>query len=178
MWWLIYSKSSSRHVFGESHLPALSCESLLAVLMRSALLAMVFPCVDACEVCGVWSCLHPPSPLSNAMRLSWSGRVASALLALCRRCLCTRWLGTLGRSLLISCPPFSLSERFGRLEWLVSVSSFPCLDSCRLHALFGVVRISSRATWLILPVVICLSQRLSHACLSISDYTVKLRMAH
>ena len=38
--------------------------------------------------------------------------------------------------------------------------------------------VRSRATWLILPVVICLSQRLSHACLSISDYTVKLRMAH
>ena len=38
--------------------------------------------------------------------------------------------------------------------------------------------LSLRATWLILPVVICLSQRLSHACLSISDYTVKLRMAH
>jgi hypothetical protein len=34
------------------------------------------------------------------------------------------------------------------------------------------------ATWLILPVVICLSQRLSHACLSINLYTVKLRMAH
>ena len=33
-------------------------------------------------------------------------------------------------------------------------------------------------TWLILPVVICLSQRLSHACLSISDCTAKLRMAH
>jgi hypothetical protein len=33
-------------------------------------------------------------------------------------------------------------------------------------------------TWLILPVVICLSQRLSHACLSISKYTAKLRMAH
>ena len=33
-------------------------------------------------------------------------------------------------------------------------------------------------TWLTLPVVICLSQRLSHACLSISNYTVKLRMAH
>jgi len=31
---------------------------------------------------------------------------------------------------------------------------------------------------LILPVVICLSQRLSHACLSISNYTAKLRMAH
>ena len=34
------------------------------------------------------------------------------------------------------------------------------------------------ATWLILPVVICLSQRLSHACLSITAYTGKLRMAH
>ena len=33
-------------------------------------------------------------------------------------------------------------------------------------------------TWLILPVVICLSQRLSHACPSINLYTVKLRMAH
>ena len=34
------------------------------------------------------------------------------------------------------------------------------------------------ATWLILPVVICLSQRLSHACLSISTYTAKLQTAH
>ena len=33
-------------------------------------------------------------------------------------------------------------------------------------------------TWLILPVVIRSSQRLSHACLSINIYTVKLRMAH
>ena len=34
-------------------------------------------------------------------------------------------------------------------------------------------------TWLILPVVICLSQRLSHACPSINELcTVKLRMAH
>jgi hypothetical protein len=32
-------------------------------------------------------------------------------------------------------------------------------------------------TWLILPVVICLSQRLSHACLSITLYTGILRMA-
>src|SRR5271154_1110468 len=36
----------------------------------------------------------------------------------------------------------------------------------------------SVVTWLILPVVICLSQRLSHACLSISNCTAKLRMAH
>ena len=37
--------------------------------------------------------------------------------------------------------------------------------------------ILSDVTWLILPVVICLSMRLSHACLSINFYTVKLRMA-
>ena len=34
------------------------------------------------------------------------------------------------------------------------------------------------AIWLILPVVICLSQRLSHARLSTNFCTVKLRMAH
>ena len=34
------------------------------------------------------------------------------------------------------------------------------------------------ATWLILPVVICLSQRLSHACLCLNNLNVKLRMAH
>ena len=43
----------------------------------------------------------------------------------------------------------------------------------------GALRLSGIVqTWLILPVVICLSQRLSHACLSISFYTAKLRMAH
>jgi hypothetical protein len=36
----------------------------------------------------------------------------------------------------------------------------------------------SEATWLILPVVICLSQRLSHACLSTCRNKVKPRMAH
>ena len=32
--------------------------------------------------------------------------------------------------------------------------------------------------WLILPVVICLSQRLSHACLSTSENKVKPQKAH
>ena len=36
----------------------------------------------------------------------------------------------------------------------------------------------TRVTWLILPVVICLSQRLSHACLSTRPCTAKPRMAH
>ena len=35
----------------------------------------------------------------------------------------------------------------------------------------GDARGSAEATWLILPVVICLSQRLSHACASISNRT-------
>ena len=41
-----------------------------------------------------------------------------------------------------------------------------------------VFHVSPIATWLILPVVICLSQRLSHACLSTYFYIVKPRMAH
>ena len=36
----------------------------------------------------------------------------------------------------------------------------------------------SAVIWLILPVVICLSQRLSHACLSTNLHMVKPRMAH
>ena len=32
--------------------------------------------------------------------------------------------------------------------------------------------------WLILSVVICLFQKLNHACLSINNYTMKLRMTH
>ena len=48
--------------------------------------------------------------------------------------------------------------------------SFPRLRvmRCSHCALFQ--KNISAATWLILPVVICLSQRLSHACLSINDF--------
>ena len=54
-----------------------------------------------------------------------------------------------------------------------------CVTLMNLAWLCSLMQLSSVATtWLILPVVICLSQRLSHACLSISFYTVKLRIAH
>ena len=43
---------------------------------------------------------------------------------------------------------------------------------------FELVHDLRHTTWLILPVVICLFQRLSHACLSIRSCTAKLRMAH
>ena len=80
--------------------------------------------------------------------------------------------------------------------WPVGCCSPPCLlhckcDSLQYQALWTVgacfVRSAHAAvpcrpvwveTWLILPVVICLSQRLSHACLSVNFYMVKLRMAH
>ena len=42
----------------------------------------------------------------------------------------------------------------------------------------GVLAVAPVDIWLILPVVICLSQRLSHACLSTNLHKVKLRMAH
>ena len=54
-----------------------------------------------------------------------------------------------------------------------SLSSRPRLVRARMAP-----RGRTIVTWLILPVVICLSQRLSHACLSISNCTAKLRMAH
>jgi hypothetical protein len=50
-----------------------------------------------------------------------------------------------------------------------------CTVLIRCVCVFVFLRI---VTWLILPVVIRLSQRLSHASLSISNYTAKLRMAH
>ena len=43
----------------------------------------------------------------------------------------------------------------------------------------GGARNGKVVTWLILPVVICLSKRLSHACVSINNFVlVRLRMAH
>jgi hypothetical protein len=46
--------------------------------------------------------------------------------------------------------------------------------SSRHHAMFPPVgttgKLTKTVTWLILPVVICLSQRLSHACLSINNF--------
>ena len=60
--------------------------------------------------------------------------------------------------------------RWSRTYWISRVMHM--LQNSEILCLCG------DATWLILPVVICLSQRLSHACLSISFYTAKLRMAH
>ena len=50
-------------------------------------------------------------------------------------------------------------------------------QSKNTHSRQGVVFLTI-VTWLILPVVICLSQRLSHARVSTSTRLAKLRMAH
>ena len=98
----------------------------------------------------------------------------------------------------VSVSQFSIVARFqlrrltdgpdsGRYRWRKPVDGSPVLikniSHCsgkmhrarfnRLHLFERANRISlesdsARETWLILPVVICLSQRLSHACLSIS----------
>ena len=76
----------------------------------------------------------------------------------------------------LSSPPLPLAPLGGHVRWEARGASACACAPCATAA--PPSRALLRATWLILPVVICLSQRLSHACLSISDYTVKLRMAH
>ena len=84
---------------------------------------------------------------------------------------CARIISGLGfRLLLHGCVDYWFTAAGLRLRaWTSCVVLF----QVELRRNSGVVQ-----TWLILPVVICLSQRLSHACLSISFYMVKLRMAH
>ena len=102
------------------------------------------------------------------------------------RCLCTvafRWdeysivvVSSCGRCWCVSFYPFGFLVFIAKLPTLSRESNLQHLPGGeqRSLSLLG----SDVPTWLILPVVICLSQRLSHACLSISFYTVKLRMAH
>ena len=103
-------------------------------------------------------------------------------------------LGRIQRSCIVSClTPMSVRVFLSALARLI----FPdgkvvgclgtlgplvdCVDIWirvrRLPAV-GSLFLCRTATWLILPVVICLSQRLSHACLSTSLTKVKPRMAH
>lgn len=67
-----------------------------------------------------------------------------------------------------------------RSKWFVEYLVYSRAPEGRNNEFILIVLTSAPTieTWLILPVVIRLSQRLSHACLSISLYTVKLRMAH
>ena len=61
-------------------------------------------------------------------------------------------------------------------EWEWTVSELALI--VKVHLMVQSQRLLSLVTRLILPVVICSFRRLSHACLSISFYTTKLRIAH
>src|SRR5699024_872529 len=97
--------------------------------------------------------------------------------------------GTLCRMALCCCACFAL--RFVRIVYTAHAERQPIMVAiraicvCPRHAEFpspGIAAVSTRnishATWLILPVVIGLSQRLSHACLSTNHLKLKPRMAH
>ena len=99
----------------------------------------------------------------------------------------------LGQGACTMCPVLSVGDRswslqpdsfasvlawtFGSIAEYTSEEKRSSFVAVVLWAL-AVMLAEAEETWLILPVVICLSQRLSHACLSISFYMVKLRMAH
>ena len=68
----------------------------------------------------------------------------------------------------------SVSQRSRTLKF----SWFAGVSLCDSRFTPNTEKFSKRDTWLILPVVICLSQRLSHACPSTSLIKVKPRMAH
>ena len=53
-----------------------------------------------------------------------------------------------------------------------------CYNSIKLYYFGAETRFGNKETWLILPVVICLFKRLSHACLRMNSSTVTLRTAH
>ena len=81
-----------------------------------------------------------------------------------------------------NCLPYRFSEgfaSFGKLSKSVRLlSAFKGVSARWRRALARLceqIAPLSRCveTWLILPVVICLSQRLSHACLSVNFYMVK-----
>ena len=77
----------------------------------------------------------------------------------------------------LECNPRLRSGRFTSKVLPLSITnSEPSEDTREGASSFGVRdafgRFGTVVTWLILPVVICLSQRLSHACLSINKFVL------
>ena len=95
------------------------------------------------------------------------------------RCIASWWASLSKWKVLVCCK--LLTNRLGKLvSWLVALvllswnwkSQFSLLRGAWVTASARTQLLQNigRDTWLILPVVICLSQRLSHACLSTSQY--------
>ena len=154
--------------------------------------ALLFTSEHQLESVDEWqSATNPASFWGRSCRITAFFGVIRCMELLLRKCL--RY-GHLQHCCACSVPDRTLENSVGAIESLLPATAPLCaingskgshfsgfflltlrpLGGCT--RLFGVLR--RIVTWLILPVVICLSQRLSHACLSISNYTVKLRMAH
>ena len=143
------------------------------------------------------SCLGQPAKWKRGRRSAqdlWCGHKVLFLGRLCYPCdgysrrgdkfslLNVNRLAPDGRSLSVEGRPSKRQWKVegGEVERSLSAAPWPrkrAGGSCRPNLDLR-IWFSKIDTWLILPVVICLSQRLSHACLSISIYMAKLRMAH
>jgi hypothetical protein len=122
---------------------------------------------------------RPPSHcrLSSASLESrwWNGSARPVLCVRFFARLCVSWSRSAhdGRRVAVSNVERAPSVPFVRRGCVVYWRSFVCLVSWSFASLasrHALVLASMIATWLILPVVICLSQRLSHACLSINCF--------
>ena len=113
--------------------------------------------------------LSPFLGLQIAMTTTFDNDGRSVCLSVCLS-VCRRL------SPLLHCDDVRVAQAYlGGCGWQAGVFVAAC---CRCRWGPARARPRSVAIWLILPVVICLSQRLSHACLSINLSTVKPRMAH
>ena len=74
-----------------------------------------------------------------------------------------------GRAVLIF-RHFCLNHALGASLLPFAVNAFRPVEASGNTCGPGVESVDREVTWLILPVVICLSQRLSHACLSINNF--------
>ena len=132
-------------------------------------LLVVSSSVDSVDAClapqGVSSRANLKRPRCSSFvswRTSFSGRGALSLIGELLsdgRLKVVCWLPCSCRA---ECSFVENWSRLGTVRWAFALRPAGCLI----------------VTWLILPVVICLSQRLSHACLSTSLTKVKPRMAH
>ena len=126
-------------------------------------------------VTSVWKSINAANPASGVPRATRSKFAQQASTRKLR--FPCGWRALLGPGL-VGCKSRKHKSGGGlrtQVSWAASAISHTLANLTTWRPPRGRERI---VIWLILPVVICLSQRLSHACLSISTCTVKLRMAH
>ena len=129
--------------------------------------------------CSGVSCGHLPFAVVQGSK-SWSHTlhnevsIASVVVVIFMMVICSSSMGTFRRIQQVgfeansTLPCAMLECRLPCSQH--EIAPVPCEQLCRRHRVRMRVVDEKKATWLILPVVICLSQRLSHACLSINAF--------